>query len=364
VIGKIYDASVDASLWPGVIEQITDLMTGQIGVLTGPLAPPPAPCRVVSARASAEMLRLYAERFREINPIARACAALPVGTPATDRMLVPRTEFRRSEFYNDFMRPMQSETWIGVVLIRGATAQLTVSRTVRQPEWQADDIALFARLVPHLRRAIGIGQRLSRADLGRATNQMELLNTLAHAVLLLDGDGRVLFANMAAETQLGEGGALTVLGGLLHAATPACSAALLAAIARIDRSPDHAAGDALVLPDPAGGRPLHAVLAPASFAIDWPLASRPSVMMLLGYGPIASAVPAVGKVSGQPIKLSPREHDCLLSIAGGRSSKRIAKELGLSPYTVDQYVDSAMRKLNATSRAAAVAKAYALGLVA
>lgn len=48
--------------------------------------------------------------------------------------------------------------------------------------------------------------------------------------------------------------------------------------------------------------------------------------------------------------LSPRERDCLRLVGQARSSKEIAIELGLSPFTVDEYVRSAVAKLGARNR--------------
>jgi DNA-binding CsgD family transcriptional regulator len=49
-------------------------------------------------------------------------------------------------------------------------------------------------------------------------------------------------------------------------------------------------------------------------------------------------------------QLTPRERDCLRLVGQARSSKEIAIELGLSPFTVDEYVRSAVAKLGARNR--------------
>ncbi|MGO4725602.1 MULTISPECIES: LuxR C-terminal-related transcriptional regulator [unclassified Inquilinus] len=50
-------------------------------------------------------------------------------------------------------------------------------------------------------------------------------------------------------------------------------------------------------------------------------------------------------------------------LAHGESSKGITRQLALSVYTVNEYVASAMRKLDASSCIEAVATAQALGLL-
>lgn len=63
------------------------------------------------------------------------------------------------------------------------------------------------------------------------------------------------------------------------------------------------------------------------------------------------------------VELTPRERECLLWASRGLSAKEIAQRLRLSPRTVDFHVANAMTKLHAASRAQAVARAVALGLV-
>ncbi|MDR6287670.1 MULTISPECIES: response regulator transcription factor [Inquilinus] len=76
------------------------------------------------------------------------------------------------------------------------------------------------------------------------------------------------------------------------------------------------------------------------------------LMVIAAHGPDAPA----------PL-LAPRERDCLACVARGASSKQAAQRLALSVHTVNDYVASAMRKLQATNRTEAVAMALTLGLL-
>ena len=53
-------------------------------------------------------------------------------------------------------------------------------------------------------------------------------------------------------------------------------------------------------------------------------------------------------------RLSPRERQCLLRVARGMSSKQIARDLELSPRTVDLHVARAVKRLRAANRIEAV----------
>ena len=88
----------------------------------------------------------------------------------------------------------------------------------------------------------------------------------------------------------------------------------------------------------------------------------PHIGRALKIGQRLSAMAAREAEDASPL-LAPRERDCLAYVARGASSKQVALRLALSVHTVNDYVASAMRKLQATSRTEAVATALMLGLL-
>jgi DNA-binding CsgD family transcriptional regulator len=76
----------------------------------------------------------------------------------------------------------------------------------------------------------------------------------------------------------------------------------------------------------------------------------------------ADALPGVKNGGDQP-RISTREQSCLAWTAEGKTSEEIGIILDLSPHTVNHYLGSAARKLGASNRMHAVAKALRLGLI-
>ncbi|MCK5746266.1 MAG: helix-turn-helix transcriptional regulator [Oricola sp.] len=68
-------------------------------------------------------------------------------------------------------------------------------------------------------------------------------------------------------------------------------------------------------------------------------------------------------VTGDQPRITVREQSCLAWTAEGKTSEEIGIILELSPHTVNHYLGSAARKLGATNRMHAVAKALRLGLI-
>ncbi len=106
-----------------------------------------------------------------------------------------------------------------------------------------------------------------------------------------------------------------------------------------------------VLPRDAGEREIVAAVQAAAAGL---IAVLPGdVDRVLGHGADASG--------GEP--LTPREVEVLHMIADGESNKRIAWRLGISEHTVKFHVASILTKMNASTRAEAVAVGIRRGLV-
>jgi DNA-binding CsgD family transcriptional regulator len=75
-------------------------------------------------------------------------------------------------------------------------------------------------------------------------------------------------------------------------------------------------------------------------------------LMQLGILNKTSKLPA----QSSRVYVSKRESECLKNLAQGKTSKEIAKLLGLSPRTVDHYFENCMNKFNVTSRYELIAR--------
>lgn len=82
---------------------------------------------------------------------------------------------------------------------------------------------------------------------------------------------------------------------------------------------------------------------------------------------VATAPPedpsAPGRKVDRPAGISNREYQILVGLGEGLSRTEIAKNLGLSTYTVDDHAKSALRKLGVTTAIEAIRAAVALGVI-
>jgi DNA-binding NarL/FixJ family response regulator len=69
------------------------------------------------------------------------------------------------------------------------------------------------------------------------------------------------------------------------------------------------------------------------------------------------------RASDPAVSLTPRQRQVLSLMADGKTTREIAHELGLSPFTVKNYIERIYQRLGALDRVQAVSKALREGLI-
>ena len=100
-------------------------------------------------------LDAYGGHFAAINPWIPGTQATAPGRGVSGHRICAQDRVRRSEYYNDFLRPIGIETSSGLVIERRPDVQfnLTILSGEDCPEATDRQAAQFERLAPHLRRA-------------------------------------------------------------------------------------------------------------------------------------------------------------------------------------------------------------------
>jgi DNA-binding NarL/FixJ family response regulator len=69
------------------------------------------------------------------------------------------------------------------------------------------------------------------------------------------------------------------------------------------------------------------------------------------------------RMAGPPTTITPRMREVLTLMADGKTNREIAYELGLSPFTVRNYIERIFERLGAMDRVQAVSKALREGII-
>ncbi|WP_269532440.1 hypothetical protein [Chitinimonas sp. BJYL2] len=199
----------------------------------------------------------------------------------------------------------------------------------KMPVTPFDDqgIALLRRLSPHLELACRLSSEFSRLRMQAAVAR-QALDRLAAPLWVVDGEGRVQFANQAAETTGLPG--MCVRQGRLSADNPTLEARLQSLLMQASsRKPQ---SGALALERPAGGR-LTVLVAP--LPADSPLVadSKRPLVLLMAHDPSASEAEPL-EVLAALYGLSPAECRLAALLLEGCSLAEAAQRLQLQQSTV------------------------------
>lgn len=142
----------------------------------------------------------YDEAYLGKNPWFDNLKTLPRDCFHTDAE--ERDDFWQSAYYHEWVRPQRLKHSVGAVIEAGPDRQ-TWAGFARRGEaggFEAE-VAQLNRILPHLRRALELRRQLGTKTTDCAS-LLAVIDMVDAAVMVLDGSGKVQFANSAAERTL------------------------------------------------------------------------------------------------------------------------------------------------------------------
>jgi DNA-binding CsgD family transcriptional regulator len=343
VIGDIYDAAIDPTLWRQVLGRICAFIGGSSAVLYWHDAATERSEVLHLFNDNPTYTRLYFEKYLPMNPMFPAATFVDAGVVTTDEDIMPASELVKTRFYKEWVQPQGIVSALAVNLEKGVTRTSLINVRTAVPANQQMRHRL-GLLVPHLQRAVAIGRMF---DQSKAVEQA-LAQTLDHveaAVVLVSASAEIIFANDNAKRMLADATLVRKEGKELSAVAPEANHTLRSIFVSAEE------GDASV-----GVRgvaiPLTDALNERWFAHVLPLTSGRRQQTGDNY----AAVAAVFIRKTPPNALSPLEGiaklykltagevrvlDAILKVNGIRT---VADFLGLSQATVKTHLHNLFRK--------------------
>jgi DNA-binding CsgD family transcriptional regulator/PAS domain-containing protein len=268
LIDTIYDAALDPAGWSQVLGSLNGLLNSQGFALFFQDRTSIRFNRFMGLDSS--QVAAYENHFGAVNPWAPAFARQPDKIAAHE--LIAPDALERTEFFNDWLKPLGLHDAIGIPIRAGNGALFLASglRDKKAGYYTAAEKRLARRVTPHMRRAIEIHERLHAAQFVR-DGLVQSMDRLDIGVLLLDGDCRVLFANRAAETILKRGDGLIHHRGRLLASHPGSAEELEKTVRAAAATGGRRGGDAggTVIVRGKRGKPMTVLICPRRSEIDF-----------------------------------------------------------------------------------------------
>ncbi len=219
LIADIYDAALDPDAWPRFAAPFAEALDRKTAFFWIGESGRLIEGAVYGMPASA--LERYVAYYGQIDPWAAAAIDRRLALHAAiGSDLVPERRFLEGEFYFDYARGYDTIDAAGaaVPLGHGRVGVLGIHRQAGARPFKARDAANLEALLPHLQRALQLRRRFAEARRGEVG--LAALDALAFGAVVCEADGRVRFANAAAEemARSGTGLILRDAGGGISAA--------------------------------------------------------------------------------------------------------------------------------------------------
>lgn len=263
LIGKIYGAAADASLWPQFLEEFADAIGGTAsGIVYYDLRLPGSNSGVFG-RTDPEQSRKYLEHFANINPWMKAWETRqypdgPMSITISDQ-LIELSRLKKTEFYHDFLRLYdQAHQFSGMISkTQDWGAEYFCVRSRRKGPFGPAEVKALRTIFPHLQQAMQLRRRMAELE-GENRALLDALDRLPVGVILLDDHCRVLRVNRSAESILAQNDGLFIgKRGIEASAQQQCRVlrSALTAAALTSAGKGFSSGGHLGIPRPSGKRP-------------------------------------------------------------------------------------------------------------
>jgi DNA-binding CsgD family transcriptional regulator len=353
VVEAIYDCALEPNLWPDVISKIAELLQSRrIGLGVHNHANHRDELAFQLGIEADDYWRQHEETYSRISPLFGPMLMLPVGTVATQAMLVDDDEFFESRYYQEWVKPQGLHDVIGVKVLHTAGRQgfLMANRFVSQPRYGEKEIRLLTLLSPHVCRAVAISDVLNLKTI-RSEALEATLNALSSAVYLTDRHARVVFMNRMAECQVKTSNALRLENNRLVAVDRTARAALAKALAETISDEAETSDGGFTLAIPQGEQ--------AGFvATILPLAGGERRNICGAFAATAAIFvqdpvmvpPFPGEAFAKLYGLTGSELRVLLAMAPGLSVKEAAEVLGIGETTAKTHLQHIYGKTNTSKQ--------------
>ncbi|MGA7871709.1 MAG: helix-turn-helix transcriptional regulator [Candidatus Binatus sp.] len=220
LLAAIYEGPLEAVPWNRALDLLRRHLRASYVTLM--LRPPSADREALMVNSAGDWPITreaeYNKHYYALDPFVD----LPPDRVVTVNELIGDANWRDSEFYKQFLKPLDILHALGADIRTedGLECRLRVARPHREPPFSENDKALCTVVLPHLKRAVRLHSQLELIDSERRLYAGTVDRMLVGTVTL-DETGAVLKSNLVADEMLRKEGGLRLVNGVLRADAPA-----------------------------------------------------------------------------------------------------------------------------------------------
>jgi DNA-binding NarL/FixJ family response regulator len=216
LLAAIYEGPLEAVPWKSALDLLRRHLRASYVTLM--LRPPSAErdALMVNSAGDWPITREaeYNKHYYALDPFVD----LPQDKVVTVNELIGDANWRESEFYKNFLKPLDILHALGADIRTddGLECRLRVARPHREPPFSENDKLLCTSILPHLKRAVRLHSQLELMDSERRLYAGTVDRMLVGTVTL-DETGAVLKSNPVADEMFREADGLCIVNGVLRA---------------------------------------------------------------------------------------------------------------------------------------------------
>lgn len=250
LIGGIYDAALDPTLWPAVLRHCAAYVGGAgAGLYCKSLGQPSGRLFYDDGSLPNDYRQRYFDTYLRLDPATAGHLNRAVGDIVATADLMPYREFARTRFYRELAAPHGLVDCVVAVLDKNAEGVLLfcVHRETRHGLIDASARRRMAQLAPHVRRAALICELMDLKTV-EADMLAAALGGLSAAAFLVTPASQVIHANPSGLAMLADERIVRARKGTLTLADPAAASGLGEAIAMTAGGDARLGGKGLAIP--------------------------------------------------------------------------------------------------------------------
>jgi DNA-binding CsgD family transcriptional regulator len=359
LIGDIYDAALQPSLWANVLENAARFVGG-----------PAASVFSKDVAKSVQVfyqfgidpgyVQLYVDKYIKLDPSTNSQLFASVGDIISTKDFIAYDEFLETRFYKEWAHPQLLVDSANAVLEKSATdvAMFTVFRHKRDGLVNGEMRRRMQLLIPHVRRAVLVGRLLERRK-SEAAAFADTFDGLSASMFLVEATGYIVHSNAAGRALLSAGDLLHAAGSRLVAGDPKIDELLQDAFMAAGRGDGAIGVKGIGLPlTSRGGESYVAHVLPLTSGARRRAGTDYAAVAALFVHKAALDTPSPLEAIAKAYKLTPTELRVLLAIVEVGGAPEVGGALGIAGSTVKTHLSRLYEKTG-TSRQADLVKLVA-----
>jgi DNA-binding CsgD family transcriptional regulator len=216
-IEAVHRAGLEEERWPEALGAVAQLVGGECATLEALAVPSLQHCdfRGFNVPPASEMH--YLRDYAALSPRIPFTVRRRAGELVYDHLFMDDRSIDRDPFYAEFLARLDLRYFVAAILERSRDRIVTVSvqRSPRRGHIDASGFAALRQLLPHLRQAYDVAERLRGAE-ERGRELESALQWLGDGVILAGADGSVRYMNDMARSILSRRDGMWISQGRLQ----------------------------------------------------------------------------------------------------------------------------------------------------